>query len=165
MLLGGCSQEREHAPVAVGTLAATPTLQPAPLGVPEHIDDEQSAEMTRDRVESLTSDPQRSEAAAQAVRAMTAFARTDLPASQWLDGLRPYLTDYAQMAYDGTDPTVAPFTAITGPATVVETDTDRVARIDVPTNTGSYLVILSRQDDDVWRVERFIPPPDYAAED
>lgn len=144
--------------------AATPppaTLSPAPYGVPEQDDGPGPGdpEKTRTPAVAPTADVDRTDASATAVKAMTLFARRTVPAQQWIDELAVYMTPQAAQDYRYVDPANVPPTSITGPAKVVPTDSAWLARVQVPTDVGAYLVILSRTEEDpAWRVARFTPP-------
>ena len=90
--------------------------------------------------------------------AMTAYARPDLSARAWWAGLRPYLTADAQAAYAGTDPVTIAARAVIGPARLTPASLPALARVAVPTDTGLYVVLLSRSPGRPWSVERLIAP-------
>jgi hypothetical protein len=98
-------------------------------------------------------------------RVMRAFARPDASAASWWAQLEPLLSPAARTAYAGTDPANVPASAVAGPA-VLLTDTDGsdaespwLARVEVPTDVGAYVVLLSRSEQDApWLAERLTPP-------
>lgn len=136
-------------------------LSPAPYGVPEDDDGPGPGdpEKTRTPAVAPTADVDRTDAAATAVQAMTLFARQSVTAEQWIDELAVYMTPQAAQDYSHVDPNNVPATAVTGPGKVIPTDSAWLARVQVPTNVGAYLVILSRTEEDpTWRVARITPP-------
>lgn len=101
----------------------------------------------------------RSEALELAETAMGLYARPDVAYEVWWADLQPMLSAGACAAYVTVDPARIPVRQVTGPAELPEWTTPEVARVSVPTDVGSYLVVLARSDvDPVWRVERFVPP-------
>lgn len=71
----------------------------------------------------------------------------------------PVLSARGTAAYVTVDPARIPVRQVSGPAGLPGWTTPEVARVSVPTDVGSYLVVVSRSDaDPVWRVERFIAP-------
>ena len=101
----------------------------------------------------------RSAALELAETAMGLFARPDVPYEVWWADLEPVLSARGAAAYVTVDPARIPVRQVSGPADLPGWTTPEVARVSVPTDVGSYLVVVSRSDADlVWRVERFIPP-------
>lgn len=93
--------------------------------------------------------------------AMRAYARPDLSAKAWLDGLTPLLDQKAAQDYSFIDPARIVATDVTGPGTITDDTSAYVAFVDVPTNAGTYSVVLSRTGagaDAPWLVSRFIVP-------
>ena len=165
--LAGCTvtQPTAGAPTAAGTSVAAPTgLTPAPTGLPEARDDGSVA--SPQPVSTLRLDgPARAAATDTATKAMTLFARRDVPAQRWFDDLSQLLTPPAAQAYVGTDPAKVPPTKVTGPASLTPGSVPRLARVAVPTDVGVYLVILSRSADDPrWLVERITPPESFGSD-
>lgn len=162
LLIAGCSAQPTPPPATAPATSATPSLSPAPYGVPEQDDGDQrtgGSTATRTPLTVPTTDAARQDAAAIAIKAMTLYARRDIAAAQWIDDLAAVLTVQAAQDYAGTDPANVPPTAVTGPAKVIATDSAWLARVQVPTDVGLYLVTLSRTaDDPTWRVARFTPP-------
>lgn len=91
--------------------------------------------------------------------AMRAYARPGLSARAWWAGLRPYLSADAQLAYAGTDPSTIPVTGVSGGARLTPASGPALARVAVPTSTGTYLLLLTRsvhrRD---WLVTRIVAP-------
>lgn len=155
--LGGCTPPEPPA----GPVPAASSLTPAPTGVPEQDDGAGPGDPERVRtpITVPTADPDRSGAAVTAVNAMRLFARRTVTPQQWIEELTPHLTTQAALDYSGTDPLEVPATKVTGPGRPIPTNTAWLARIQVPTDDGVWLVILSRTPDDAtWRVARFTPP-------
>ena len=89
---------------------------------------------------------------------MADFARPPGPASEqhWWAKVAPHLTDAAAAAYEGTDPQNVPFTQVTGPASVLLTDTPPDPLTDAPND----LLLLARVSTDAgwYRVEMCTVP-------
>lgn len=117
---------------------------------------------------------QQAEAAGDAV--MRAFVRpapgtdgdaeTAVIEAGWWETLAPLLTPDAQDAYFYVDPAEVPATAVTGPAALVEPGADGrpgttafLATVQVPTDVGTYNVLLARTGGGApWLAERITPP-------
>lgn len=101
----------------------------------------------------------REQAVQAATAAMTAFARPQLDATRWWAELSPLLTPAAAVAYQGTDPAEVPARAVTAPGALVDDTSTYLAGVQVPTDAGPYLVLLSRDGAGApWLVERLTPP-------
>ena len=159
VVVAGCVSTPPSTP---STLPATPTpisLSPAPATATEALGDDDNHGQMRSTAPEPTADKDRAEAVLAAEKVMVLFARTGVGADRWMKDLEPYLSAQAQQDYQGTDPANVPARKVTGRATVVATDSARLARVHVPTNAGVYLVVLSRSPSDpTWRVERITPP-------
>lgn len=139
---------------------AVPSLGPSPLSpAPESAIDFDSGEI-RESVPEPEWDQASREAALEAAEtAMAAFARPDLSFDEWWERLQPLLDQTASLDYSYMDPAVIPATTITGPAVMVDDTSAYVATIDVPTDVGTYTLILSRADaSSPWLTSRFTPP-------
>lgn len=102
----------------------------------------------------------RAQAVQAATTAMSAFARPQVDAARWWADLSPLLSPAGAIAYQGTDPAEVPARAVTGPAELVDERSPYLAGVQVPTDTGPYLVLLSRDGGAApWLVERLTPPP------
>jgi hypothetical protein len=98
-------------------------------------------------------------ALALATKAMTAFARPQVPAQVWWYDLWPLLSDTARAAYTGTNPANIPAHAVTGRGTLLPTTTGYLVSVRLPTDVGSWTVLLKRPGQNApWAVERFTPP-------
>lgn len=144
------AQSPEDSPVARATITA-PT-QSAPATVIEG-DEPQPLNSPTNDVQSQRT------ATVLAVEAMTAFARPDVAEALWWADLSPLLSNQARQAYKATDPAHVPAHRITGPARLLPSATGYLAEAVVPTDVGSYRVLMSRPGQNApWSVERFKPP-------
>lgn len=89
---------------------------------------------------------------------MRDYVQTQRHPRTWWTALEPHLSAAARKDYAGTDPATIGAERLTGPATVTPASLPALARVAVPTNTGSYLLLLSRQPGQQWVVERILPP-------
>ena len=86
--------------------------------------------------------PAGSAEAAQAF--VTAWARPELPAGQWLAGVRGYLAPELERSMSYTDPSQIDATKVTGPARMIRVLPDgTAASFEVPTDAGATLVELA----------------------
>ena len=101
----------------------------------------------------------RAAVSAAAAAALTAFAHPDLSYEQWWTALRPHLSAAAQVDYAYVDPASVPAKAVTGAAQIVDESSAYVAGVQVPTDVGTYTLVLSRVDGTApWLTERITPP-------
>ena len=107
-----------------------------------------------------TWDPAARDAATTTAReAMSAYARPDVDQATWWADLRPLLSDAAAAAYVTVDPARVPARDVTGDPALVDDTSPWLAGVAVPTDAGTYRMLLSRDTADApWRVERFAPP-------
>lgn len=105
-------------------------------------------------------DPASTAAALDAAQtAMAAFARPGLDFDTWWAQLSPLLTQQAQQDYAFVDPANVPATTVTGAAALVDDTSAYVATVAVPTDVGTYTLILTRADGaSPWLASRFTPP-------
>ena len=91
---------------------------------------------------------------------MVDFARpaATVPEQQWWTKVSGHLSEQAVTAYEGTDPQNVPFTAVTGPATIVPSDapSQLLAIARVPTDSGWYRVEMTTTADGI-RITRASP--------
>ena len=88
-----------------------------------------------------------------------AFVATDLPPDQWWEGLSVLLSPQAQMDYSYVDPANVPAQSVTGDPVLVDESSAYIANVEIPTDVGTYTVILSRIDANApWVGERITPP-------
>jgi hypothetical protein len=99
-------------------------------------------------------------AARDAARAtVAAFAATDQNEGDWWSGLKPLLTPQAQPVYQDVDPRLVPVTEVTGEPKVTDETSTLLAEVAVPTDIGSYTVLLTRADGAApWLAEQIRPP-------
>jgi hypothetical protein len=104
-------------------------------------------------------DESRQSAIAAADAVMRAYARPDLGFDEWWAQLQPLLDQKATADYAYMDPSRIVASNVTGPGTLTDETSAYVAYVDVPTNAGTYSLILSRVDaDSPWLASRFIVP-------
>lgn len=91
--------------------------------------------------------------------AMAAFAQPGAAHDQWWQDLEPFLTQQAAALYVTVDTENLPPSEVTDSAIIVQDESAYVAQVEVPTDAGTYTLILSRRDADAdWLVARFTPP-------
>ncbi len=155
LALASCAEP----PAPGGATASTSTsIATAPSEAPE---DRDGTTVTPTRpATSATWDKTSTESATEvADEAMRLFVRRDVSPETWWRDLEPMMTAAAAQAYDGTDPASGAPVKITGKPAPVEGGSAYLARIHIPTNQGTYMVLLSRaSNDEPWLVERFTPP-------
>ena len=93
-----------------------------------------------------------------AVATMRDYVQTQRHPRTWWTALEPHLSAAARKDYAGTDPATIGAGRLTGPATVTPASLPALARVAVPTDTGSYLLLLSPHPGQQWAVERILPP-------
>ncbi|MDF9716470.1 hypothetical protein [Nocardioides sp. ChNu-99] len=108
-----------------------------------------------DGVLPAAADPQAAVEPARA--ALAAWARPDLPHSQWWAGFSPYLSERGVAAYEATDPTVIPALQVAGPARLAPPDESGQTVVDVTTSQGVFGVQMVWVGDG-WAVDRFYFP-------
>lgn len=154
--------------------ASTPAPAPTPSGstsgpifpdasqmtpAPEGAIDEDSGETHGPRPVPLWDDDSRQSAIAAAGTVMSAYARPDLGFEEWWAQLQPLLDQKATADYAYMDPSRIVASSVTGPGVITDESSAYVAYVDVPTNAGTYGLILSRADaDSPWLASRFIVP-------
>jgi hypothetical protein len=151
--LAACSPQEDPAPTPTATSSTTvtpATETPSPDGLEDGID-----------IPVAPPADETSTAAAVTVaeKLMIAFAQPTIDATTWINGLYPYLTQGAGVAYAGTDPAKVPVSQVTGTGSVVEGSTEYALLVKVPTNIGDYVVSLTRKSPaDPWLADRVTPP-------
>lgn len=102
----------------------------------------------------------RTAAVSAGVQAMALYARPAVSAAAWLEGLSALLTPDALEAYTGTDPSMVPAHAVTGPGRItVDPANGYGCHVLVPTDVGEYDVQLVRAGAaSPWKVARFNLP-------
>ncbi len=162
--LAGCAGNSEQRPTA--SPSPTPsgvsipdlsTFTPAPNGT--ELDDESGGGTVNAKPAPAWDATQRSNAIAAAEKALTAFARPDLSSTEWWAALSPLLTPQAQQDYQSVDPANIPAHKLTGNGTIVDDSSTYAVSVDVPTDAGTYTIILTRRDGaSPWLASRFTPP-------
>lgn len=142
LLLSGCAEP----PVAPLASPAPPPSVPGPFTM----DDEMPATSGI-----IWDDATRAAATATANAVVSAFTQQGLDQNSWWAALLPYLTVAAANAYATVDVANIPATTIAGPASIVDTSTEFLVTLEVPTTGGTYIVLLQKfQNTDPWLVER-----------
>jgi hypothetical protein len=152
--LTACTSQAGHGATHTDP-ASSSTAAPSPATTP--------TDGLSDGIDIPTAAPPDTSSTAAAVtvaeKLMTAFARPNVDATTWINGLYPYLTQAGGAAYAGTDPAKVPVSQVTGPGTVVDGATEYALLVRVPTNIGDYIVSLTRKSPtDPWLVDRVTPP-------
>lgn len=155
--LTACAAHNDSAAVTANTPSSSSPS--APLGTPMSTPTDGLSDGVD--IPTAATPDQTSTAAAVDVaqKLMTAFARPNIDATTWINGLYPYLTQQDGAAYEGTDPAKVPVSQVTGPGTVVDGATEYALLVKVPTNVGDYVVSLTRKTPaDPWLADRITPP-------
>lgn len=157
-LLGGACSSPVADSGAAPTAVTSTSSGPAPSNAPE--DWEGHAETVTHQPEAVfTTDPRRTAAGRVATAALTAYARPHMREKRWHADLARYLTAQAAADYAHTDPRNVPARRVTGKPSIVATNSDRVARVHLMTDAGTYLVVLVRTSDTThWQVSSIVPP-------
>jgi hypothetical protein len=140
--------------------SAAQSSAPSPAPTPTLTDPDTGEGTAPDLLPSPSTDAASDAAAlALATKAMTAFARPQVPAPQWWADLLPFLSNPARRAYADTDPANVSAHGVTGPATLAAPVSGYLATAQVPTDVGVWTLLLSRPGQNApWNVERFTPP-------
>lgn len=152
LLLAGCGNFADAAagPSADRSTAATSTPSATPSATPMDTGDSEPPLPT-------TETPGAWPALDVAVAAMTAYINHGVDPDGWFAGLTRWLSPEARAAYVRTDNALIPARLLIGTPSVT-TQTNYLATVLVPTDAGTYQVLLSRKADSSWQVERFTPP-------
>lgn len=125
---------------------------------PGAIDEDTGETLTREAVPTWDA-ASRASAVAAAETVMRAFARPRGSAEAWWEALEPLLTPEAARDYAWVDPANVPATRIGRGARITDATSAYVACVAVPTDAGTYTVILSRTDANApWLASRLTPP-------
>lgn len=93
---------------------------------------------------------------------LAAYTRKDVPQQTWWAALAPTLAPAARITHAGEDRTLIPPTRILAGGRIVAAPTTDLALTKIPTDGGSYWVLVSRARPSArWLIER-ISPPRYA---
>lgn len=133
------SDPEETGPTAAPDMSTAPA--PSMTSTPPVSDTDESPEPAPTPTGDSTAD-----AIDVADKLMTAYARPTLSATEWMNGVTPYLSQRGAAAYEGTDPSQVPVTEVTGKGTVQPAATTYALNVAVPTNKGTYVVALTRPD-------------------
>lgn len=167
-LLVGCSSQPGPEPTQEPSVVA-PSTSTAPAA-----EGDQTTSSTEEPLEELTGGEQNptagppvwdedaaADAQERAVAFMRAFARPDLPAEEWFQGISGLMTDNGAQLFAHVDPVNVPASEVTGQGQVLENVSPSLAEVHVETDAGVYLVTLSRvSDGDPWLVEYADPVQD-----
>lgn len=92
-------------------------------------------------------------------QAMTMFARPSLDKDTWWGEISPLMTDTARQNYAYVEPSSIPANKVTGSGELVDDESAYLAYVEVPTNAGTFTVILNREDaDSDWKIARYVFP-------
>ena len=101
----------------------------------------------------------RAAAVAKAEVLMDAFARPELNEDDWWSGLAPLLSAEARLTYSAVDPANIPARRDNGTGKLLDETSAYIAWVRVPTDVGTYAVVLSRDSaTSAWQGERITPP-------
>lgn len=130
-------------------------ITPGPTGVP----DEDTGEIVTAESVPVWDAASRKSAIAAAEKVMAAYARPALTFDEWWAALQPLLDQQASRDYAYMDPARIAASQVTGAAVITDESSAYVAHVNVPTDAGTYGVILSRYDADApWLTSRFVLP-------
>ncbi|MBL5975503.1 MAG: hypothetical protein D3X82_17635 [Candidatus Leucobacter sulfamidivorax] len=101
----------------------------------------------------------RAAAIVAAETAMRTYARPTITQEEWWAGIEPLLNQQASLDYAYVQPQSIPATKVTGPGSITDDESALVVFVDVPTDAGTYNIILNRDGaGEPWLVARFVPP-------
>lgn len=163
LALTACATEPLADPQAAPTATTTSTMvvpdldqfTPPPAGI---IDDK-TGQTTGPKAPAVWDDASRAAVIAAAETAMTAYARPSVDPNMWIEDLTPLLTPKAAKDYNFIRNGNIPATQVTGAGVIVNDDSVYLAHVEVPTDAGTWTVMIVREyGDSPWLVERFTPP-------
>lgn len=157
LVLAGCATgATPPAPTSEPAPAPTGTFTLPPVTAGDHGSDEEDQPTA---VPMPTWDEaSRQDALEVAQAALSAFARPDLDYATWWEGLAPFLSPAAAAGYVATDPGNIPVSALTGAPRLLEETSPFLARVQIDTDAGAHVVLLSRADHaSPWLVETISP--------
>lgn len=94
-----------------------------------------------------------------AEHAMEIYAQPDLSQDEWFTQMEPLMTQKAALDYSYLEPSSLPVKKVTGKGKLVNETSAYIGRVEVPTDNGTYTVLLNRSSADAdWKVHRFTPP-------
>ncbi|MDK9674323.1 hypothetical protein [Propionibacterium freudenreichii] len=161
LVLAGCTGQDE-APAPTPSASSSTSTFPDPSQfstAPSGVVDEDTEETIEPGPVPTWDDESRADAIAAAETALTAFARPDLDHDTWWSAVGPLLTTQSQQAYVSVDPANIPVKQVTGAGKLTDEESAYVGHVEVPTDVGTYTVIVIRADGaSPWLVSRFTPP-------
>lgn len=135
-----------------------PTTEPRPTSIYGLEDEDTGQTITPEPAPSWDA-KSREDATTAAARAMELYARPDVTQKEWADDLAPLMTAQAKEDYSFVEPVSIAATSVTGPATIVEEPSPKVVHVSVPTDVGTYTVLLIRQSQsEPWLTSKFTLP-------
>lgn len=156
-----------HATPPAGPVTTRPTPDQGPLWTPapqvSPIPTSATGTDTTDNAQSSASPVMASDVLALAGEFAARFARP-LPGvtrEQWWADVAELMTAQARADYADIDPAAIPYTAVTGPASILSTGADHsdlVTFVQVPTTAGIYVVHLRIDPTRGWAVNQVTPP-------
>ena len=150
--LSGCAAS----PSAIATAQPTASRTAHPTASPAAADSGDDSTQQSQPTHALA--PAAAKTAAKiATTVMSLYARPSSSAESWIAGLDPYLTQDAAAAFAGTDPSTIPAHQVTGTAQILPASTAEGALVDVPTDAGTYQLLLLKNGSG-WLVDQIIPP-------
>jgi len=150
--LCGCAASRS----AISSAQPTPSETEHSIAWPTSVHPSDHSTQQSQPTHALT--PAAANAAAKtATTVMSLYARPSSSAESWIDALDPYLTQGAAAAFAGTDPSTIPAHQVTGTAQILPVSTAQGALIDVPTDAGTYQLLLLK-DGPGWLVDQITTP-------
>jgi hypothetical protein len=98
-------------------------------------------------------------AVAAAREGLSAYTRRDLPRQAWWAALAPQLSPSATAAYAHSDLASIPVGKVRSGGQVIAAPSLDIALTLIPTSTGHWWVLVSRESPtSAWLVERITPP-------
>ncbi|MDO5645930.1 MAG: hypothetical protein Q4G21_09650 [Dermabacter sp.] len=163
LVLTGCTAQDEGSAPTTSS-SSSPTASESSAGLdqfptaPSGVIDEDTGETIEPRPVPQWDEASQEDVVSRAENAMRAFARPDLDEDTWWAELEPLLTDTGAMDYSYVDPANIPAREVTGPGVIIEDSSAYVATVEVPTDAGTYQILLIRQDAaSPWLVSRITP--------
>lgn len=160
MIMGNCSGGDEPpadvGPTPTSTATATAPTSPTPSSTASPAttkDENEEVGGLTDEDATATHDQVSGEVAAGFI---TAWARPDLTADAWMQGLRPIITDRLASELEGADPATAPALSVVAEPIPVDTSADTVT-FDVQT-TGGMVRVHMVDVDGTWLTDRLELP-------
>ncbi|TWS23863.1 hypothetical protein FK530_24275 [Tsukamurella conjunctivitidis] len=161
LVLAGCAGQHEAPAPSPSAFSSTPSFpDPGQFSTPPSgVVDEDTEETIAPGPAPIWDADSRASAIDAAETAMTAFARPDLDYDAWWSVVAPLLTAQAQQDYAYVDPVSIPVKQVTGAGKVTDEESAYVGHVEVPTDVGTYTVVVIRADGaSPWLVSRFTPP-------